>query len=319
MSPVFALASHMPAWAWVLFFAFITLMLALDLGVFQRNAHEVKMKEALAWCAVWATLAVAFGGLVWWWRGAEEGQQYLAAYLVELCLSVDNVFVFIVIFTFFGVQSQYQHRVLFWGIIGAVLMRAVFILVGVGIIARFHWVLYVFGAFLVYTGVKLALPGTGEEVDPAKNIAVRFFRRHFPVTDTFHGPHFFVQENGRKVATLLFVVLIVIETTDVLFALDSLPAVLAITKSGFVALTSNIFAILGLRSLYFALSGVMKLFRFLKIGLAVILCFIGVKMLAEPWLHITTGTSLAVIGCVLVTSVLMSLLIPAHEGPREKR
>ena len=302
----------MPAWAWLLFFGFIALMLALDLGVFQRHAHEVKMREALAWCAVWATVAIGFGALVWWWRGVEDAQQYLAAYLVELCLSVDNVFVFIVIFQFFGVVPQYQHRVLFWGILGAVVMRAIFILVGVGIIARFHWILYLFGAFLIYTGIRLALPGGGENVDPAKNIAVRFFRRHFPVTDAFHGPHVLVRENGRRVATLLFVVLIVIETTDLLFALDSLPAVLAITKSGFVALTSNIFAILGLRSLYFALSGVMKLFRFLKIGLAVILCFIGVKMLGEPWITITTGTSLAVIGCVLATAVLISLLIPAH-------
>lgn len=304
--------STMPLWAWAGFFLFIALMLALDLGVFQRNAHEVKLKEALAWCGVWAVLAFAFGALIWHWKGAELGQQYLAAYLVELCLSVDNVFVFIVIFTFFKVSPLYQHRVLFWGILGAVAMRTVFILVGVGIIARFHWILYVFGAFLIYTGIKLALPGKEAEVDPSKNAAVRFFRRHFPVSDRFHGPHFFVHENGRQIATLLFVVLIVVETTDLLFALDSLPAVLAITKSGFVALTSNIFAILGLRSLYFALSGVMTLFRFLKIGLAAILCFIGTKMLIEPWVHISTGTSLAVIGSVLTTSVLMSLLIPTH-------
>ncbi len=303
----------MPAWAWLAFFLFVTAMLALDLGVFQRNAHEVKMKEALAWCGVWAAVAMLFGALVWWWRGAEEGQQYLAAYLVELCLSVDNVFVFIVIFTFFKVSPQYQHRVLFWGIIGAVVMRALFILVGIGIIARFHWILYFFGAFLVYTGVKLALPGNDENVDPSKNAAVRFFRRHFPVSDNFHGPHFFVRENGRPVATLLFIVLLVVETTDLLFALDSLPAVLAITTSGFVALTSNIFAILGLRSLYFALNGVMKLFRFLKIGLAVILCFIGVKMIISHWVKISTGTSLAVIGSVLATAVLMSLLIPAAD------
>ena len=309
----------MPPWAWGAFFVFIILMLAVDLGVFQRNPHEVKMREALAWCAVWVTLAVGFGGLVWWWRGPEAGQQYLAAYLVELCLSVDNVFVFIVIFAYFRVQPQYQHRVLFWGIIGAVLMRAIFILVGVGIIARFHWVLYVFGAFLVYTGVKFALPGEAEQVDPAKNAAVRFFRKHFRVADQFHGARFFIRENGRRVATLLFLVLIVVETTDLLFALDSLPAVLAITKSGFIALTSNIFAILGLRSLYFALSGVMKLFRFLKIGLAVILCFIGAKMLLEHWVDITTGTSLAVIGAVLATSVLMSLMIPASIHASEKK
>ena len=300
----------MPLWAWGAFFLFIAAMLAVDLGVFQRDSHAVTMREALAWCVVWGVLAMAFFGVVWWWRGAEDGQQFLAAYLVELCLSVDNVFVFILIFAYFKVEPRFQHRVLFWGILGAVLMRGIFILVGVGVIARFQWVLYLFGAFLVYTGVKLALPAKEEnEVDPAKNIAVRFFRRHFPVSDTFHGKHFFVEENGRRIATLLFIVLIVVETTDLLFALDSLPAVLAITKDGFVALTSNIFAILGLRSLYFALSGIMQLFRFLKIGLAVILCFIGVKMLIEPWVHLTTGTSLGVIGGVLATAVLMSVLI----------
>ena len=311
MTPLLAAINGVPLWAWGAFFLFITAMLALDLGVFQRDAHVVKMREALAWCVVWGALAVAFAGLVWWWRGGEAGQQFLAAYLVELCLSVDNVFVFILIFAYFKVEPRYQHRVLFWGIIGAVLMRGVFILVGVGVITRFHWVLYLFGAFLVYTGVKLALPAKEEdEVDPAKNIAVRFFRRHFPVSDAFHEKNFFVEENGRRVATLLFIVLIVVETTDLLFALDSLPAVLAITKDGFVALTSNIFAILGLRSLYFALSGIMQLFRYLKVGLAVILCFIGVKMLIEPWVAITTATSLGVIGGVLATAVMRSVLIP---------
>ncbi len=309
----------MPWWAWGAFFLFITAMLALDLGVFQRHSHAVKMHEALAWCAVWGALAVAFGGLVWWWRGGEAGQQFLAAYLVELCLSVDNVFVFILIFAFFKVDPRYQHRVLFWGIIGAVLTRGTFILVGVGVIARFHWVLYLFGAFLVYTGIKLALPTKAEdELDPGKNAAVRFFRRHFPVSDTFHGERFFVQIDGRRVATLLFIVLLVVETTDVVFALDSLPAVLAITKSGFIALTSNIFAILGLRSLYFALSGIMQLFRYLKIGLAVILVFIGVKMLIEHWVEISTATSLLVIGSVLTTSVLMSVLIPQPPGAEKK-
>jgi tellurite resistance protein TerC len=319
MFPLFAVIEAIPLWAWGAFFLFITAMLALDLGVFQRDAHIVTMREALAWCVVWGMLAAAFSGLVWWWRGGEAGQQFLAAYLVELCLSVDNVFVFILIFAYFKVAPRFQHRVLFWGIVGAVLMRGVFILVGVGVIARFHWVLYLFGAFLVYTGVKLALPAKADdEVDPSKNLAVRFFRRHFPVSDKFHDKHFFVEDNGRRVATLLFIVLLVVETTDLVFALDSLPAVLAITKDGFIALTSNIFAILGLRSLYFALSGIMQLFRFLKVGLAVILVFIGVKMLVEPWLHITTGTSLGVIGGVLTTAVLMSVLIPAAPAPEKK-
>ncbi len=309
-----AFSEAMPWWAWVGFFGFIAAMLALDLGVLQKNPHEVKLKEALAWCVVWSVLAVGFGGLLWWWRGAELAQQYLAGYLIELCLSVDNVFVFILVFAYFKVAPRWQHRVLFWGILGAVAMRTVFILVGVSVIARFHWVLYVFGAFLVYTGVKLALPQRADEqLDPEKNPAVKVFRRWFPVSTRMEDGKFFTTEAGRRMATPLFIVLLVVETTDLVFALDSLPAVLAITTSGFVALTSNIFAILGLRSLYFALNGVMQLFRFLKIGLAVILVFIGLKMLLEHWIEVTTTTSLAVIGGVLVISVLMSLLVPVRE------
>ena len=304
----------LPWWAWAGFFAFITVMLMIDLGVFQRESHEVKMKEALTWCLIWFTLALSFNGLIWWWRGARLAQEFLASYLVELCLSIDNVFVFILVFAYFKVAPRYQHRVLFWGIIGAVIMRAVFILVGVSVIARFHWILYVFGAFLVYTGIKMALPNKEEvDVDPDHNPAVRLFRRFFPVTTKSHGGDFFLKENSKWAATPLFIVLIVIETTDLVFALDSLPAVLAITRDGFIALTSNIFAILGLRSLYFALNGVMQLFRYLKIGLALILTFIGVKMLIEAWIDISIGISLAVIGVVLATSVLMSVLIPENK------
>jgi tellurite resistance protein TerC len=305
-----AVIDAMPLWAWAAFFTFITAMLALDLGVFQRKSHVMGMKEALGWCVVWITLALGFGALLWQWRGPETAQQFLAGYLIELCLSVDNVFVFILVFAYFKVEPRYQHRVLFWGIIGAVLMRAVFIIVGVSVIARFHWILYVFGAFLVYTGVKMALPSKEAEVDPENNFAVKLFRKFYPVAPHNDQGRFFTHHQGRRMATPLFIVLIVIETTDLIFALDSLPAVLAITKDSFVALTSNIFAILGLRSLYFALSGIMGLFRYLKIGLALILVFIGVKMLAEHWLHITTGTSLSVIGGVLTTSILMSVLIP---------
>jgi tellurite resistance protein TerC len=315
MFPLLATIDAMPLWAWGAFFLFIAAMLALDLGVFQRDSHVVAMKEALGWCAVWATLAVAFGAGVWHFRGPELGQQFLASYLIELCLSVDNVFVFILVFAYFKVEPRYQHRVLFWGIIGAVVMRAVFILVGVSVIARFHWILYIFGAFLVYTGVKMALPSKDAEVDPEHNPAVRLFRRFFPVAPRNDHGHFFTIHNGKRMATPMFIVLLVIETTDVVFALDSIPAVLAITKDGFVALTSNIFAILGLRSLYFALSGIMGLFRFLKVGLAVILVFIGLKMLVEHWVEITTTTSLCVIGTVLATSVLMSVLI-ASEKPK---
>jgi len=343
--PFFAIMntlSALPWWAWGGFFLFISAMLALDLGVFQREAHEVKMKEALSWCAVWVTLALAFNALIWWWRGAAAGQEFLAAYLIELSLSVDNVFVFILVFTYFKVAPRYQHRVLFWGIVGAVLMRTVFILVGVSVIARFHWILYLFGAFLVYTGIKMALPSKKEaDVNPDHNFAVKLFRRFFPVSDKPHGGRFFVKEKrtaksgetvanahlaggqqaaqqmkrSATVATSLFVVLIVIEASDLIFALDSLPAVLAITRDGFIALTSNIFAILGLRSLYFALSGIMQLFRYLKIGLALVLCFIGVKMLVEMFgIHIGIGTSLGVIATVLGTAIVASLLIPERRA-----
>ncbi len=307
----------MPVWAWVGFFVFIAAMLALDLGVFQRDAHEVKMKEALVWCGVWFALAMAFNVLIWSWRGSELGQQFLASYLIELCLSVDNVFVFILVFAYFKVPSRWQHRVLFWGIIGAVLMRAVFILVGVSVIQRFSWVLYIFGAFLVYTGIKMAIPSKDEEVHPENNPVVRLFRRFYPVAPHNDHGHFFTRHEGKRMATPLFIVLLVVETTDVVFALDSIPAVLAITSDGFVALTSNIFAILGLRSLYFALSGIMQLFRYLKIGLAMILVFIGVKMLIAPWLHVTTTVSLAVIASVLTMSVLLSLLI--KESPNSRK
>ncbi len=310
----------LPWWAWAGFFVFISAMLALDLGVFQRDSHVVKMKEALGWCAVWGTLALAFNALIYFWRGPELGQQFLASYLIELCLSVDNVFVFIVIFSYFKVPAKWQHRVLFWGIVGAVVMRAIFILVGVSVLARFEWIIYLFGVFLIYTGVKMALPGKDEEVDPEHNVAIRLFRRWFPVAQSNdERGHFFVREPDRLCATPLFLVLLVIETTDVMFALDSLPAVLAITRDGFVALTSNIFAILGLRSLYFALSGIMQLFRYLKLGLAVILCFIGVKMIIAYWhLHVSTTFSLGVIAGVLTVSTLASVLIPAPSHPDKK-
>jgi tellurite resistance protein TerC len=309
MMPPLAPLDAMPWWAWGAFFGFIIAMLALDLGVLQRNSHAVSMKEALSWCAVWIGLALGFNALLLHWRGPEPAQQFLAAYLIELCLSVDNVFVFILVFSYFQVAPRYQHRVLFWGIIGAVLMRALFIIVGVEVIHRFHWVLYFFGAFLVYTGIRMAFPKKEEEIHPDQNFSVRLFRRFFPVSEAADDGTFFVRENGRRIATRLFIVLLVIETTDLVFALDSLPAVLAITKDSFVALTSNIFAILGLRSLYFALNGVMQLFRFLKIGLAVILVFIGLKMLAGRWVDISTTNALAVIGGVLTTSILMSVLI----------
>jgi len=288
-------------------------MLALDLGVFQRNSHKVSMKEALVWCAVWFALAMAFNLIVRWRLGAEPALQWFTSYLVEICLSVDNVFVFIVIFSYFKVPADHQHSVLFWGVVGAAVMRAVFILAGVELLDRFHWIIYGLGVFLVITGIKMALPKK-EELDPEKNIAVRLFRRFFPTTPSFVEGRFFIQDKGRWVATPMFIVLLVIETTDVAFAVDSIPAVLAITNNSFVAFTSNIFAILGLRSLYFALSGVMGLFRFLSLGLAAILVFIGSKMLAADFWDVGIGLSLGVIAAVLAISVVASLMFPERKN-----
>jgi tellurite resistance protein TerC len=300
----------LPWWAWTAFFVFIAAMLALDLGLFRRGEHDVGMREALAWCGVWTGLALAFNALLWFWLGAAPAQQFLAAYLVELCMSVDNIFVFILVFAYFQTRPAWRHRVLFWGIVGAVVMRSAFILAGVGVLHRFHWVIYLFGAFLVFTGLKMAwTKKSSDEIHPEKNPAVRLFRRFFPVAKNFDGAKFFTRESGRRVATPLLLVLLVVETTDLVFALDSLPAVLAITGRAFVALTSNIFAILGLRSLYFALGGVMQLFRFLKPGLAVILVFIGLKMLVSHGFEISTTLSLGVIAAVLAISVVLSVFI----------
>jgi len=298
-------------WHWAGFIGCVLFFLALDLGVFHRESHVVKFREALGWSIVWGVLSLLFAGALVLLRGRHEAVEFVTGYLIELSLSMDNVFVIALIFAFFRVPAQYQHRVLFWGILGAVAMRGVFILVGVSVLARFHWVFYLFGAFLVYTGIKMALPKKEEvDVDPDHNVAVRLFRRFFPIAPERDDGRFFARDLGRFAATPLFIVLIVVETTDLMFALDSLPAVLAITKDGFVALTSNIFAILGLRSLYFALSGVMQLFRYLKFGLAVILGFIGVRMLLATWLDISTTVSLGVIGSVLAISVLASVLRP---------
>ena len=308
-------AKSLPLWAWGGFLLFIATMLALDLGVFRKKSSEIKMKEALVWCGLWFSLAMAFNGFVWWWLGSQSALEWSTGYLVELCLSVDNVFVFILIFTYFKVPAKHQHRVLFWGIVGAALMRFVFILAGVSLLERFHWLIYVFGAFLVLTGIKMALPKK-EEFEPEKNIAVRLFRKLYPVTSHYDQGRFFTLDNGRRAATPLFLVLLIIETTDVAFALDSIPAVLAITSNAFIVFTSNIFAILGLRSLYFALHGVMGLFRYLAFGLAVILVFIGSKMLLTSIdVHIPIGLSLGIIATVLAVSVIASLAIaPISKG-----
>ncbi len=315
MSPTLAMFSTMPWWAWAGFLAFVACMLALDLGVFNRKSHVVSLREALAWCSVWFGLAMAFNLLVSQKLGPQAGLEFFTGYIVELCLSVDNVFVFIVIFQYFRVDPRYQHRVLFWGILGAVVMRAIFIFAGISLINSVHWIIYVFGAFLVYTGIKLALPKKADGFEPEKNPAVRLARKFIPVTPHFHGGHFFVRVQGKRHATPMFLVLLIVETTDVMFALDSIPAVIAITRNEFIVFTSNIFAILGLRSLYFAVSGVMQLFRYLNVGLAIILVFVGGKMLASHYVTVPIKISLGIIGAVLVASILASVLIPSQRKP----
>jgi len=304
----------MPSWAWVGFLAFIAAMLALDLGLLNRGARTISVRKALLWCVVWLGLAMGFNLLVAAKMGAQPALEFFTGYLVELCLSVDNVFVFIVVFQYFRVEPRYQHRVLFWGIVGALVMRALFIFAGIGLINAFHWIIYVFGAFLVYTGAKLAFRKNDDGVTPEKNPAVRLARHFLPVTPQFEGGSFFVRADGRLHATPLLIVLLVIETTDVMFALDSIPAVIAITRNEFIVFTSNIFAILGLRSLYFAVSGIMQLFRYLNYGLALVLVFVGAKMLASHYIDISIGVSLGIIGAVLTISVLASVLVPSKAG-----
>jgi tellurite resistance protein TerC len=299
---------------WLAFNGFVLLMLALDLGIFHRKAHTVRVKEAIVWTVVWVVLAFIFAGGIYYWKGAELSLQFAAGYLIEKSLSVDNLFVFLVIFSYFKVPAAYQHKVLFWGILGALVMRAALIAVGVVLIARFHWTLYVFGAFLVFTGIKLALQ-KGEGVHPEKNPLVKLVRKIIPVTNDYSGSRFFVKENGRRFATPLLLVLLTVEFTDLVFALDSIPAIFAVTPDPFVVYTSNVFAILGLRSLYFALAGIMDLFCYLKHGLAVVLGFVGVKMLIADLYKIPIGVSLAVVAAILLISVLTSLLHPKKECP----
>ena len=302
-------------WWWVGFNALILVLLAIDLGVFNRKAHAVSVREGLGWSALWVSLAVLFG----LWIGRSMGRQsmleFYAGYLVEQALSVDNLFVFILIFGYFKIAPALQHRVLFWGILGALVMRGVMIGAGAALIANFHWIIYVFGAFLVYTGFRMAVGGA-TDIEPEANPVIRLVRRIVPITARFHGEQFFVREplspGGavRLVATPLFLVLVLVETTDVVFAVDSIPAIFGVTQNPFLVYTSNVFAILGLRSMYFVLAGVITKFHLLKYGLSIVLMFVGVKMLLSERFPISIGVSLGIVGGVLVGSVLLSLWIP---------
>jgi len=293
---------------WILFNLFVVAMLALDLGVFHRRAHEVRFREALAWSAMWILLAATFAAIIYFWHGRVPALEFVTGYTIELSLSVDNLFVFLLIFRYFRVPSEDQHKVLFWGIIGALLMRAIFILVGVSLIRRFHWIVYAFGALLVYSGIRL-FTEAGSEVHPEKNPVLRLFRRWVPVTQDYHAGKFFVRQPAL-LATPLLVVLLVVETTDLLFAVDSIPAVLAITLNAFIVYTSNVFAILGLRSMYFALAGMMEIFHYLHYGLSLVLIFVGVKMLVSHYYQIPTVVALGVVAGVLLLSVLVSVIHP---------
>jgi len=295
---------------WAGFIVFVIIMLVLDLGVFHRKSHIVPVKEAIIWSAVWITLAMVFMGLIYMFEeeGRRKSLEFLTGYVIEYSLSVDNIFVFILIFSFFAVDERYQHKILFWGIIGALIMRAIFIFAGVALINKFHFIIYIFGAFLIFTGIRM-LFHKETEIDPDKNPVVRFFRKFLPVTDKTVGDKLFVVSNGKRFATPLFIVLVIIETSDLIFAVDSIPAILGISKDPFIVFTSNIFAIMGLRSLYFAISGIVQYFRYLKIGLAFVLTFVGLKMVSSLiGLEISVIISLAIIISILGVSVIASLI-----------
>jgi tellurite resistance protein TerC len=301
---------------WLSFNAFILAMLALDIVVFHQRPHAVRFKEALGWTAFWVALAVIFCAGVYYFRGPQAGTEFLTGYLIEESLSVDNLFVFLLIFRYFRVPAELQHGVLFWGIMGALAMRLVFILAGVALLERFHWLIYLFGGLLVFSGFHL-WSGKDKEIHPDRNPLIRLFRRHTPVTQEFVGAKFFVRRDGRRFATPLLIVLIALETTDLIFAVDSIPAVLAITRDPFIVFSSNAFAVLGLRSLFFALSGIMQMFHHLHYGLSAILIFVGGKMLVADLWKVPTAISLGVVGVLLALSVAASLIWPRHEAPAE--
>jgi tellurite resistance protein TerC len=297
---------------WVGFNLFVLLAIALDLGVFHRKAHKVEVREALLWSVIWIGLAMGFGYFVWHWFGPQRGLEYYTGYLIEKALSIDNLFVFLVIFRSFKVEPRVQHRVLEFGIIGALVMRGILIAAGAALVSRFGWVLMLFGVFLIYTGVHM-IWRRDKEVHYQKNPIFRFANKHLRVTNAYEGGKFFVRRSGELFATPLFLVLLIVEITDVTFAVDSIPAIFGITRDAFIVYTSNVFAILGLRALYFLLAGILDYFRYLGIGLALVLMFIGGKMVAEPWLHISVGLSLGVVAGILTGAIVASLIA----GPKK--
>jgi tellurite resistance protein TerC len=294
---------------WIGFNVFVLAMLALDLGVFHRKAHAVKVREAVLWSVVWIALAGAFNVVLYFGFGGERALEFLTGYLIEKSLSIDNLFVFLIIFSYFRVPAEFQHRVLFWGVLGALVMRAAFIAGGVALIERFHWIMYIFGGFLILTGIKMS-QHKDRELHPDRNPVVRLTRRFFSISSNYHGQSLFARENGRRVATPLFMVLLVIETTDLIFAVDSIPAILAISRDPFIVYTSNVFAILGLRSLYFALAGIMQMFHFIHYGLSAILVFVGSKMLLSDIYKIPIAISLGLIAAIIAVSIIASILWP---------
>lgn len=298
-------------WLWVGFNVFVLAMLALDLGFFHRSAHTVSAKEAAAWSVVWVALALVFNAGIYYFSGPEAGVEFLTGYLIEKALSVDNIFVFLLVFSYFQVPAKYQHRVLFWGVLGALLMRGAMIAAGAYLIARFHWVLYVFGGFLVITAVRMAKQPE-HAIQPEANPLIRVVRRLLPITDAYHGQSFFIREHARWMATPLLIVLIFVEITDLVFAVDSIPAIFAVTRRPFLVYTSNVFAILGLRSLYFLLAGIIGRFHLLKLGLAAVLGFVGLKMLLVDIIDIPVGISLGVIAVLLGGSVVASWIFPRN-------
>ncbi len=301
-------------WFWVFFNLFVLIMLALDLGVFHKKLHVVSVKEAMTWSGIWIFLALCFNGFIYYLFGETKALEFFTGYVIEKALSVDNIFVFVLVFSFFGIPPIYQHKVLFWGIIGALIMRVIFIFAGVALLEKFHWTIYIFGAFLVFTGIRMLLD-KDKKMEPDKNPVIKLFRKLVPTTPEMHDDKFFIRIDRKRYATPLFVVLVMIEVTDLIFAVDSIPAILAVTQDHFLVYTSNVFAILGLRSLYFALANIIDRFKYLAVGLAIILIFVGLKMALIDFIKIPIYYSLLVIFLILTLSIIISLFKTKKKSP----